>query len=169
MGSPRLVLPAHTESGDRRALVRALHFAPQIGISQYLRRSGRAAGVFYGRSLALADYSDLPAVICQMCGSARSVRCGDPAGSEAMGCWLLPKSCGTDCRPALAGNENRHPSEGYQVAATHRNNTTLIDTMGARLTGQHMLLPPVVYVPCGDAIQAGGLTVDLRPTRNGRI
>lgn len=28
--------------------------------------------------------------------------------------------------------------------------------------------PPVVYVPCTDEIENGELTVDLRPTRDGR-
>lgn len=37
------------------------------------------------------------------------------------------------------------------------------------MTHQHAPLPPVVYVPCRNDIHAGELTVDLRPTRDGRI
>ncbi|MGH3880609.1 MAG: SAV_915 family protein [Actinophytocola sp.] len=36
-------------------------------------------------------------------------------------------------------------------------------------TDHQASLPPVVYVPCSDDIQAGELTVDLRPTRDGRV
>ncbi len=37
------------------------------------------------------------------------------------------------------------------------------------MTDQHASLPPVVYVPCSADIRGGDLTVDLRPTRDGRI
>lgn len=36
------------------------------------------------------------------------------------------------------------------------------------MTGQASL-PPVVYVPCSDDVEDGELTVDLRPTKDGRI
>lgn len=37
------------------------------------------------------------------------------------------------------------------------------------MTDNHISLPPVLYVPCSAAIQGGELTVDLRPTRDGRV
>jgi hypothetical protein len=44
------------------------------------------------------------------------------------------------------------------------------DNGGLRSPAEHVVFPPVVYVPCAAVQDAGSdLVVDLRPTRDGRV